>query len=267
MTAYDGQRVGKGFEKRLGQLIAQGGGVAHDTAGGRRYAPRGARGGLSEAEVRDAVARDLLVRTGPDAVAATEAGVAWRRRQEARDTPFREQHGALRRPGNGEGPAVDLAESPLAWLHRRRDRDGRPMIGDAAFAAGERLRADFTLGNMTPRMSIRWDGQPSSGGGGGGAGELTDTALAARQRLRRAVDAVGPELSGVLIDVCCFLKGMEEVERDRHWPARSAKTILGLALARLARHYGLGDEAIGTRRAGRIEGSRVRQAGVEGRAL
>lgn len=48
---------------------------------------------------------------------------------------------------------------------------------------------------------------------------------------------MGPELAGPLVDVCCFLKGVEQVETERGWPARSAKLILKTALSVLSRHY------------------------------
>lgn len=146
-----------------------------------------------------------------------------------------------------DGPAivtVDDSESPLAWLARRRGRDGRPLIEAHQFQAGERLRAEFTRANLMPRTTSNWE-RPISGGYRGDGGHIADTVIAARQRMRHALDIIGPEFSGLLLDVCCFLKGLEDVERERSWPPRSAKIVLQLALERLARHYGYASRARG----------------------
>ena len=76
-------------------------------------------------------------------------------------------------------------------------------------------------------------GAPSS------AADLRDEVIAAKERVMRAIEAVGPELAGVLIDICCELKGLEDAEKSHGWPQRAGKVVLQLALNRLARHYGL----------------------------
>ena len=147
---------------------------------------------------------------------------------------------------------VDETESPLAWLARRRGRDGRALIEPHQLQAGERLRADFTRAHLMPRTTSNWSSPLSSGRGGGGneqAAVFTETMIAARQRVHHALDAVGPEFAGLLLDICCFLKGLEDIERERAWPARSGKVVLQLALDRLARHYGYAAKAQGPARA------------------
>lgn len=160
--------------------------------------------------------------------------------------PFRAQHLALaeRVIATGHGArsvTMDDAESPLAWLARRRGRDGRAMVAPHQLMAGERLRADFTRAHMMPRTTANWSSPIASGRrgeAGDSAGEFTVAMIASRQRVNQALEAVGPEFSGLLLDLCCFLKGLEDLERDRGWPARSAKVVLQLGLDRLARHYG-----------------------------
>ncbi|MCB4768954.1 DUF6456 domain-containing protein [Ancylobacter sp. Lp-2] len=162
---------------------------------------------------------------------------------------------------------VDLTESPLAWLARRRGREGRGFIDAVQLMAGERLRADFTRAQMMPRTTADW-----SGIGRGPARHAARTglasgeaALAAKQRVAKAMEVVGPEFSGTLLDVCCFLKGIERVEQERGWPARSGKVVLGLGLDRLARHYGLSREVTGPARA-QIRSWSAPESGEAGRS-
>lgn len=142
---------------------------------------------------------------------------------------------------------IDAAESPLAWLARRKGRDGHAMIDAMQLQAGERLRADFTRAHLMPRTTANWSAAVADGRRGASPGHFTETMIAARQRVHHALDAVGPEFSGLLVDVCCFLKGMAEIEGERGWPSRSAKVVLQLGLDRLARHYGLSRAARGKR--------------------
>lgn len=134
---------------------------------------------------------------------------------------------------------LDQSESPLSVLARLKDRGGAPFMPPEAMAAGERLAADFNRGQLQPRVTASWEPRLSSSakGGRGGMAEIADSAMAARLAVNRAVAAMGPELSGVALDICCFMKGLLIVERERHWPARSAKLMLRTALLALSRHY------------------------------
>jgi hypothetical protein len=203
-------------------------------------------------------AAQALVTTGlvgKDGRIAAE-GEARLRRAAAGEAGFVAQHlelGRVRDPEGGARLVVDLAESPLGWLARRKGKDGVPLVDAAQLAAGERLRADADRARLPPRVTTSWDAVAAPATRGDGMAAFSDGTLAARDRVNRALAAVGPELGGVLLDVCCFLKGLEALERERGWPARTGRIVLGLALDRLAAHYGLAREARGPAR-GRLAG-------------
>jgi hypothetical protein len=171
-----------------------------------------------------------------DFVAAGETADDFRTQHQLRVLSEREI-GGVRRP-----VVVNEGESPLGWLKSRKDRNGRPLISDEQ-QAGERLRADYWFAHMSPRVTSNWTAPASSSttrrAAPSNAASLRDEVLAAKERVMRALMAVGPELSGILVDICCELKGLEEAEKENGWPQRAGKVVLQIALTRLARHYGL----------------------------
>ena len=158
--------------------------------------------------------------------------------------PFSEQHrdwaerNVSTDKNKRRGIRYNATESLLTALARRKDRDGKPFLGPDLVAAGERLREDFELSQMGPRITQNWErflaggarGEFSGGGDTGGSER-------ARARVTAALADLGPGLGDVVLRCCCFLEGMESVEERMGWSARSGKIVLRIALTRLKTHY------------------------------
>ncbi|NHF72469.1 helix-turn-helix domain-containing protein [Paracoccus sp. 12-3] len=133
---------------------------------------------------------------------------------------------------------VNLAESPLQLLARRRDSKGNPFLDAELVSAGERLREDFETAQMGPRVTQNWDRFMTSGIDESMRGERQlGGSDRARARVAEALRELGPGMGDLVLRVCCFLEGLEMTERRLGWSARSGKVVLKLALERLARHY------------------------------
>jgi len=181
--------------------------------------------------------RGWIAADGPGRYVIAQAGRDFFARACGGADGFAEQHRLMERASIGTGETermvrVNRAESPLARLKFRG------LIDGLQFTAGEKLRRDFTLGQLTPRLGVDLTAPVMSGGGG--QDTISDIALAARQRFNRAMTAAGPGLSDLLFDVCCQLKPLESAEDQRGWAKRSGRVVLKIALDRLAGHYGLG---------------------------
>ncbi|WP_068081390.1 DUF6456 domain-containing protein [Polycladidibacter stylochi] len=141
------------------------------------------------------------------------------------------------RAENASPVAKEPQDSPLHWLATRRGKSGEPFISSAQFMAAERLHNDFVYGDMAAyaKLNLTNLSAPSTRNRDL---EKIESVSDARERVRKALKFVGPELSGVLIDICCYWKGLRQVEKEHAWPERSAKVILKIALERLANYYG-----------------------------
>lgn len=153
---------------------------------------------------------------------------------------------ATREIATEEGPKrmrYNLAESPVAVLGRRRDKDGKVFLTPELVDAAERLREDYELAQMGPRVAQNWERfLTGSDRGGFRSDSLAEGPRAARDRVAAALRDLGPGLGDVALRVCCFLEGIEAAERRMGWAARSGKIVLRIALMRLRRHY---DETYG----------------------
>lgn len=136
----------------------------------------------------------------------------------------------------GETVRRNLGESPIAWLARRRDGDGRPWLTPVEAAAAERLREEFETLGTQGRTTMRWDLTPRVSGGRPGLAPA-ERDHAARERIAKALQAVGPGLREILERVCLMGSALEAAERSLKLPRRAGKTVLKLALQRLAQHY------------------------------
>jgi transposase-like protein len=188
----------------------------------------------------------------------TQAGrAAWKRMMVAVDahgmaeapTAFGDQHREwdarmVLEDGEERRLRYNAAESPVAVLARRRDRDGRPFLGPELVAAAEQLRMDFELAQMGPRVTQNWERFLTGGDRGSFApdGKAGGGARDARERVSAALRDLGPGLGDMVLRCCCFLEGLEVAEKRMGWSARSGKIVLRIALQRLWRHY---EEAYG----------------------
>jgi len=201
-------------------------------------------GAKASATVVARLMRMDLVREVDGGLALTAAGAGWRARRARPDMPNRllaeRALDEARAPGRAGRPArsvtVNLAESPLGWLK------ARGLVSPRQFEAGERLRGDWTVARLGPRVTMRWDSAPRSSVPRGADAPLDPTLaqIAARRRSDAALAAVGAGLSDVLWRVVCDGQGMEMAEKALGWPARAGRVVLTLALDRLADFYGLG---------------------------
>ena len=128
---------------------------------------------------------------------------------------------------------INLAESPLSWLHSRGHLTDRQLL------AGEKLRSDYEAAMMGPNVTMRWENIPLSREKRGAPSGLnqTERMISAKARFDNALVALGPDLSDIAWRVICAGEAMPDAEREMAWPVRSGKLVLRIALDRLAGFY------------------------------
>jgi hypothetical protein len=146
-------------------------------------------------------------------------------------TPEGPRRGAIRSGSNPRRTVtVNLAESPLVWLHARGHLDTRLLD------AGEALRSDYERAQLSASITMRWDPVRVNSSGAGGLAP-SERQIAARQRFDGAIRAAGKGLEDILWRVVCAGEALPDAEKTLGWPARSGKLVLRIALERVAEFY------------------------------
>jgi hypothetical protein len=137
-----------------------------------------------------------------------------------------------------------IRETSIAWLKNHKGRCGQPFLTKIEIEAVEHLVTDFEAAQLETRVTQNWERflVPVSGTQRPGQNDHKivngiHQRHQAQERVRQAIHALGPELSDVVLRACCCFEGLEVIERDMGWCARSGKVVLKLGLQRLARYY------------------------------
>jgi len=130
-------------------------------------------------------------------------------------------------PGLHYNAPIPNREAPLKLLARFRDRSGKYFLSPEQVQAGMSLKEDYELGLVVSS---------------GDCGKSTAQVSSALRwdplvRFNSAVTFAGPILGDVAVRCCCFHQGMEQIEKELEWSARSGKIVLRIALTQLAVFY------------------------------
>lgn len=247
-----------GFEERVVLRLSKGARLRFLESGHARLGPLNVPASLVErlmaADLLDVSAQEAqLSQVGASFAARLRSQQGYARKPSAgapegseQEDQFAAQHRDMETQEREIGDAaqkvrVNRNESPLWWLMARRDKAGKPLITELQFAAGERLRQDWEMAQLGPRVCMSWSDTPPdrTRRGAPASPDLPPGALRAKERVNAAIAHCGEGLGDILVRVCCNHEGLNDAERALNWPRRSGKLILGFGLDRLAEFYGL----------------------------
>ncbi|MGQ3296417.1 MAG: DUF6456 domain-containing protein, partial [Shinella sp.] len=160
MSEADGKGNADALARLLRFVLAAG--EVRLVEGDALVAPDGRRQPLAPVVLAEAISLGLLRRGGARLSPLPEARVHLKRRLCDAQTPFAGQHRDMAavtvlRDGVRERALANRLESPLANLARLKEKSGEAYLPEGAFAAGERLHADFTRGGLQPKMTMSWE--------------------------------------------------------------------------------------------------------------
>ena len=136
--------------------------------------------------------------------------------------------------------AFNQNENVILKLNKKYDKKGNPIISLEQMNAAIKLQKDYEKAQLRQKITLNWESFKNKTQKNKKYTQYTqsETGSRARKRLQNALNYVGPELTPILIKICCMEHGLTQTETNLQIPKSSARIILQIALTRLARYYG-----------------------------
>lgn len=120
-----------------------------------------------------------------------------------------------------------------------------PYLAPHHLETAGRLVQLFDRASLRQRVIMSYDPGRVGQARGNGQADLSDTAADARRKLAAIAAALPSDCWSVLVDICLYDRGLQDIEGERGWPRRAAKLVLRIGLDQAAALFGLDRAAAG----------------------
>jgi len=143
-------------------------------------------------------------------------------------------------------PPVVSDNDTIIRLPRRSKGEDAAFLAAHHVVVANRVSSLILKSQLRPSVTqnlsvLRQSAQSSKCGGV----DLCDMALDCRRRLDQLTNQLPKDCASVVVDICGFGKGLQQIEFERRWPRRSAKLVLRMGLDHAANFWRIGSQAIG----------------------
>lgn len=123
-------------------------------------------------------------------------------------------------------------------LSRRRDRKGVPLLSAGQIEAMRRFTAEWSRAEGRPQSSDISQPKVDKSVCRDSAEAQVIARIDGGTSLRRAQDALGPDMARLLGKICGANERLADIERAEQWSRGAGLTMLRIGLDRLVLHYG-----------------------------
>lgn len=217
------------------------GGELHQFGRLIRVVDAGQKASLEPQCVRALISQGVL-REKEGRLQTTEESAHWMRRQKLwLAEPDQAQHMPLKK-GIGTTELPIVGNGQLNRLCKSAQKRGGLLSHDHIMTAN-RLERLIERAMLTPQITRDYSQLNITQGRSKSSGQndISDMAADARKELAQLYDQLPPDCMNLLVDVCGFSKGLQEIEASRNWPRRSAKLVAKIGLDQLGAIWGIGE--------------------------